>query len=354
MSESPRGAGLQDDERGPHELCSHELGHHERGGIEHSGRWVRAVQLFSASGRRPDADDPVAAIFWVTVSMAMLAGIAAIVRQLTLTGMDSQVAFFWRNFFCVVWMLPLLAVRGRSLLATQQPRLYILRVALSFASVSAFFYALSKSPIGEVTAISFLSPLFGTLFAIILLGEVVKLRRWTALIVGFVGAMVMLRPWEGLIGGGSVGLGSGQVAAVFSAMCVGIIGPLVKQLTGADDADRIVFITAALMTPFSFVPALFFWSWPTLDQWLLLVVLGLFTLLSHMSLVRGYVATDASLVMTFKFSRLPFAVLLGYIFFGETISTTTWIGAFIIFAAGIYIARREAVARREVRHAASG
>ncbi len=196
MSESPRGAGLQDDERGPHELCSHELGHHERGGIEHSGRWVRAVQLFSASGRRPDADDPVAAIFWVTVSMAMLAGIAAIVRQLTLTGMDSQVAFFWRNFFCVVWMLPLLAVRGRSLLATQQPRLYILRVALSFASVSAFFYALSKSPIGEVTAISFLSPLFGTLFAIILLGEVVKLRRWTALIVGFVGAMVMLRPWR--------------------------------------------------------------------------------------------------------------------------------------------------------------
>ena len=155
-------------------------------------------------------------------------------------------------------------------------------------------------------------------------------------------------------GGGAGGFGSGEMAALFSAMCVGIIGPLVKQLTSVDDADRIVFISAVLMTPFSLVPALFFWSWPTLDQWLLLVVLGLFTVLGHMTLVRGYVATDASLVMTFKFSRLPFAVLLGYLVFGETIAATTWLGAFVIFAAGVYIARREAIVRRVERSATDG
>ncbi len=278
--------------------------------------------------------------------MATLAGIAAIVRKLTMMGMDSQVAFFWRNFFCLVWMLPLLAVRGWSLIATAQPQLYIMRVAFSFASVSAFFYALSKISVGEATAISFLSPLFGTLFAILLLGEVVRLRRWAALLVGFAGAMIMLRPWEGGRGGLGAGLGSGELAALFSAMCVGIIGPLVKQLTGADDADRIVFVTAALMTPLSLVPALFFWSWPTGIQWLLIVLLGLFTVLGHMTLVRGYVATDASLVMTFKFSRLPFAVTLGYLFFHESIALTTWLGALIIFSVGIYIARREAELRR--------
>lgn len=318
------------------------------------GRWARTVRLFSVSGRRAVADDPVAAIFWVTVSMALLAGIATIVRKLTMMGMDSQVAFFWRNFFCVMWMLPLLAVRGRSLVATQQPRLYILRVAVSFASVSAFFYALSKITVGEATAISFLSPLFGTLFAIILLGEVVRLRRWTALIIGFAGAMVMLRPWEGWNGGAGTGFGGGEMAALFSAMCVGIIGPLVKQLTGADDADRIVFISSVMMTPISLVPALFFWGWPTIEQWLLLILLGFFTVLGHMTLVRGYVATDASLVMTLKFSRLPFAVLLGYLFFAETIAVTTWVGAFIIFAAGLYIVRREAVVVREKERAELG
>lgn len=299
--------------------------------------------LLARSGREPGESDPVAAIFWVTVSMAMLAVIAALVRYAALGGLDSQVTFFWRNVFCVMWMLPLLWRRGRSLYVTQQPRLYALRVALSFVSMSAFFYALSQIPIGKATAISFLSPLFGTLFAILLLGEVVGMRRWAALAAGFAGAMIMLLP-----GGADwlSGMGPGEVAALLSAACVGIIGPLVKQLTTADDADRIVFITSLVMAPVSLVPALFVWQWPQGDQWLVLVLLGLFAVLGHLTLVRGYVATDASLVMTFKFSRLPFAVALGYLAFGDTISTGTWIGAAIIFAAGVYIAHREALAKR--------
>lgn len=311
-------------------------------------RGNRVVRWLADSGRRAAADNPIAAILWVTASMALLAGIAALVRRLTLTGLDSQAAFFWRNVFCVIWLLPLLAIRGRSLIVTRQPKLYVLRVALSFISMSAFFYALSQIPIGKATAISFLSPLFGTLFAIVLLGETVGLRRWSALLAGFAGAMIMLRPWQGFEGAAGVGFGHGEAAALLSAICVGLIGPLVKQLTTEDDADRIVFITSVLMTPVSLIPALFAWSWPTGEQWLLLVLLGLFAVLGHMTLVRGYVATDASLVATFKFSRMPFAVVLGYLFFSETISATTWAGAAVIFAAGIYIAHREAKFKRVV------
>lgn len=318
-----------------------------------AGWWRRVAHTLTLSGRRTGQDDPIAAIFWVTVSMALLAAIAALVRYAALSGLDSQVTFFWRNFFCVVWLLPLLAVRGRSIVTTSQPRLYILRVALSFVSMSSFFYALSVISIGQATAISFLSPLFGTLFAIVLLGEVVGVRRWMALVVGFAGALVMLRPWESweaavISGGGAMGWG--EVAALVSAMCVGIIGPLVKQLTGADDADRIVFITSLMMTPLSLLPALQAWSWPSGTQWLVLMVLGLFAVLGHMTLVRGYVAAEASLVMTFKFSRLPFAVVLGYLMFGETISPSTWAGAMVIFAAGVYIARREAQAHLARKH----
>ena len=323
-------------------------------GRVHDGWWRRATRTLTLSGRRSGEDDPIAAIFWVTVSMALLAAIAALVRHASLSGLDSQVTFFWRNFFCVVLMLPLLAVRGRSLLTTSQPRLYILRVALSFVSMSSFFYALSVISIGQATAISFLSPLFGSLFAIVLLGEVVGGRRWMALLVGFAGALVMLRPWEGWVtaanSGGSA-MGWGEAAALLSAMCVGIIGPLVKQLTSADDADRIVFITSLMMTPLSLLPALHAWSWPSGTQWLVLAALGLFAVVGHMTLVRGYVAADASLVMTFKFSRLPFAVVLGYLMFGETISLATWAGALVIFAAGVYIARREAQAHRARRSA---
>ncbi|MGD9783139.1 MAG: DMT family transporter [Hyphomicrobiaceae bacterium] len=297
------------------------------------------------------SSDPLRAIALVTLSMALLAGIAALVRHASLSGLDPSVTLFWRNLFCVVWMLPLLIHRGRSLYATEQPKLYALRVAVSFLSMSAFFHALAYISIGQATAISFLSPLFATLFAILLLGEVVGPRRWLALFVGFGGAMIMLRPSASWGAGTAGGMGAGELAALLSAFCVGIIGPLVKQLTGRDDADRIVFITSVLMTPVSLVPALLVWTWPSGSQWLVLVALSLLAVLGHMTLVRAYVATDASLVATFKFSRLPFAVLIGYFAFGETIDGTTWLGAVIIFAAAAYIAHREAMVKRA---AASG
>ncbi len=291
-----------------------------------------ALKRSGDAGRR---NHPVAALVLVTASMALLVGIAAIGRSAALTGLDPLQVLFFRNFFCVVWMLPLFARRGLSLVRTGQIRLYGLRVALSLVSMMAFFQALALLPIGEVTAISFLSPLFGTLFAILLLGEHVGTRRWTALAVGFIGAMIILRP-------AGTAFGLGQVFALFSAMAVGVIGPLVKQLTTNDDADRIVFITNLIMTPLSLVPALFVWVWPPLELWWQLALMGLFAVLGHMTLVRGYAVTDASLAMTFKFSRLPFSVLVGYLAFGELIDGWTWVGAIIIFCAAAFVTRREA------------
>jgi drug/metabolite transporter (DMT)-like permease len=120
--------------------------------------------------------------------------------------------------------------------------------------------------------------------------------------------MVILRP-----AGAAFGLGHGHRQ----------VGPLVKQLTIADDADRIVFITNHVMTPLSLIPALFVWP---LALWPQLLLMGLFAVLGHMTLVRGYAVTDASLAMTLKFSRLPFAVLVGYLAFGELIDGWTWWG----------------------------
>lgn len=298
------------------------------------------ASALKASGSAGKHDHPAAAFLLVTVSMVLLVGIAAVGRSAALSGMDPAQVLFFRNFFCVVWMLPLFAWRGLSLVKTSQFRLYGTRVMLSFISMTAFFQALALLPIGEVTAINFLSPLFGTLFAVLLLGEHVGTRRWAALAVGFLGAMVILRP------AGSA-FGFGQIAALISALAIGVIGPLVKQLTATDDADRIVFITNLLLTPLSLIPALFVWTWPPLELWPLLVLMGLFAVLGHMTLVRGYAVSDASLVMTFKFSRLPFAVLLGYLAFGELIDGWTWVGAIIIFAAALYVTHREAQMARK-------
>ena len=291
-----------------------------------------ASRLGRATGE--SLSDPVAGVFWVTISMALLAGLAAFSRAAINAGLHPFEVVFLRNLFAVVMLLPLLAWRGWSLAKSEQLGLYGWRVAISLFSMLAWFYAIALIPIGEVTAISFLSPLFGTLGAIFLLGERVRIRRWTALLVGFMGAMIILRP-----AGATLGLG--QLCALLSAMSMGLTAILIKQLTAGDDPDKIVFLTNALLLPLSLVPALFVWTWPTAEVLPALLGMGVCAVLGHVALVRGYAATDASLAMTFEFSRLPFVVVIAYLAFGETIDVWTWIGALIIFASAVYITRRE-------------
>ena len=289
---------------------------------------------------RAAVSDPIAGVFWVTLSMALFAGLAVFSRQLMNAGLHPFETVFLRNTFACLLLVPLLLHRGRTLLHSTQFGLYGLRVVISLLSMQAWFYALFLIPIGEVTAISYLAPLFGTLAAIFLLGETVRARRWTALAVGFLGAMIILRPV------GST-LGVGQLCALASAGLGGLTVVLVKQLTAHDDPDKIVFLTNVLMAPLSLVPALFVWTWPTAAMLPALLGMGVCAVLGHVCLVRGFAVTDASLAMTFEFTKLPFAVGIAYLAFGETIDAWTWVGALVIFASSIYITRREARLRAQ-------
>jgi drug/metabolite transporter (DMT)-like permease len=291
------------------------------------------------------ASGPLAAIFWMTLSMALLAGLAVFARAAMDAGVPPIQVVFLRNLFACLMMLPLLYWRGASLLQSGRLSLYGVRVVLSLLSMTAWFYAMSLIPIGEVTAISYLAPVFGTLGAIFLLNEKVRLRRWTAIVVGLLGALIILRP-------GMTPLGLGQACALFTAMSMGIGAILLKQLTAVDDPEKIVLLSNLLLTPLSLVPALLVWTWPSLWAWTLVVGMGLTAMLGHITLVRGYAATDASLAMTLEFSRLPFTVALAYFAFGETIDAWTWIGAAVIFASAVYITRREARLAAERRAAA--
>lgn len=293
------------------------------------------------------ASGPIAGVFWVTISMALFAGLAAFSRAAMNAGLHPFEVVFLRNLFACLMLLPLLAWRGASLLKSSQLPLYGVRVLISLFSMQAWFYALSLIPIGEVTAISFLAPVFGTLAAIFLLGERVRLRRWTAVIVGFLGTMIILRP-------GMAPLGLGQLLAVLSAMSQGLTVIMVKQLTAGDDPDKIVFLTNLMLLPLSLVPALFVWTWPTLAALVPVLGMGLTAVLGHIALVRGYAATEASLAMTFEFSRLPFTVAVAYLAFGEIIDVWTWVGALVIFASAAYITRREAKLAAQRRAQRSG
>ncbi|MGI9383147.1 MAG: DMT family transporter, partial [Methyloligellaceae bacterium] len=129
-------------------------------------------------------------------------------------------------------------------------------------------------------------------------------------------------------------------------VAMGVSTLFIKRLTNFDDPNKIVFISASMMTPVALVPALFVWEWPELMHWPLIVLMGGLATLGHVTLTRALAASDASFVVSFDFARLPFAVLFGYLLFGEVTDVWTWVGAGVIFVATFYITRREAQLKR--------
>lgn len=294
--------------------------------------------------RRPDA---LAGISWMLLSCALLAAVAALGRHAALAGMHPFQVVFLRLLFAALALLPILAWRGPGMLRTDRLGSYLLRVALGLVAMSTWFYALAYLPVGEVTAIGFLTPLFATAGAALILGEVVRWRRWTATLVGFSGALIILRP-------GMAEVGPGTWLALVSAVVMAAATLMIKRLSDRDDSEKVVLLSLLMQTPLAAVPAMFVWQWPSLGLWLVLMAMGGLGMLGHVTLSRAFRAADASLVMGADFARLPFAVLFGYVLFGELIDLWTWIGAAVIFGASVYNARRERQVRRTENHRAGG
>lgn len=268
------------------------------------------------------------------VSCVLLSGVAALGRMIALEGVPVFQIVFLRLLFAAIALAPLFYWRGTELIHTDNLRLYSVRVVVGLIGMVLWFAALAYIPVGQVTAIGFLAPIFGTVGAALILGETVRWRRWLATIVGFLGALIILRPGVAEI---SVGMWYALAAAVGMAAA----GLLIKSLTGRDDPDKVVMISVCLQTPIMAIPAILVWEWFEPWLWAAFVAIGIVGMLGHITLTRAFRAADASLVMSLEFARLPFAVLLGFVLFGELIDLWTWIGAGVIFAASVYTAHRE-------------
>tara|TARA_A200000113_G_scaffold218021_1_gene225035 strand:- start:223 stop:1047 length:825 start_codon:yes stop_codon:yes gene_type:complete len=241
---------------------------------------------------------------------------------------------FCRLFFAFIILLPLALHAGIGAIATTQIRIYVLRSISGIIAMWMWFYAVTLIPIGEQTAFSFLAPLFTTIGAALFLGEVVRLRRWIAILIGFIGALIIIRP-------GIIELSLGHVVAIATALAFGCSMLILKHLTRKDDPLIIVFISHLIMMPLALLPALYVWEWPQFEVWMILIATGPVAVVGHVTLTKAYKLADASFVAGVDYARLPFAVLFGWILFGELSDIWTWIGASVIFGSSFYVIRRE-------------
>ena len=277
---------------------------------------------------------PLHGLFWMLVSCALLAGVAVLGRYVSLEGVPTFQIVFLRIVFAILAFTPLIIWRGSEIFRTRHIRLYASRVVVGLTGMTLWFAALAHITVGEVTAIGFLAPIIGTVGAALFLGEIVRWRRWTATLVGFVGALIILRP-------GVQSLELGPMLALGAAIGMAISGLLIKNLTGKDDPDKVVLIALCLQAPVALIPAALVWQAFEPELWWIFAAMGVTGMLGHITLTRAFRAADASLVMSLEFARLPFAVLFGFLLFGELIDLWTWVGAGVIFAAALYTARRQ-------------
>ena len=285
-------------------------------------------------------DDPSRAALWMIASGVFFVAMTAIIRHLSAT-IDPLELVFFRNLFGLLVLLPWLARHGLGSLRTRRIGLYLVRGVVGLVAMVTWFTAISMMNLADAVALSFTAPLFATIVAVFLLGEVVRARRWAAVLMGLVGAMVILRP-------GLVEVSPAAMLVLLSALAMGLSACLVKLLSRSEPVMAIVFYMVVILTPVSLVPALFVWTTPGAAELAWLLVVGGAGTLGHICMTRAFSMADATAVLPFDFLRLPLMALLGWVAFGQTLDVWTGVGAAIIIASSVYIAHREAVHRRRL------
>lgn len=283
-------------------------------------------------------------ILWVALS-GVLFSLLNVFTLIPAQHLNSYVMAFLRYFFGSLFLIPVVMQLGlyRSL-HTRRVGLHVFRGAIHTSGMMLWFVGLPLTTLASITALGFTGPIFITIGAALFLGEVVRLRRWAAVLVGFAGAMIIVRP-----GVGDLGIGALCVLAstpIFSASNL-----ISKALARTDSAHTIVIWQNIVIVICAAPVAFWFWQTPSWTDVLWFLAAGLCGTLGHLSQQNGYQLADITLLQPIGFLSLLWNALLGFFLFSQQPDIWTFVGAAVIFASAMYISHREAVRRAKVKSA---
>lgn len=276
---------------------------------------------------------------WLVSGGFIFTSNSAMIRLLSAEVEGVQTAFF-RAFFSVLLLSPMIVLGRVRPWRSKRIVGHFWRTFMGTVSMVLGFYALSLLPLADATALAFSQPLFSVVLAAVVLHEKVRWRRWTATIVGFIGVLVMARP-------GSGSLQPGAVIALLNAFSVAISVLLVRRLSDSEAPLMILTQFAIFSTLLLAGPAIWLWRWPTAFGWVLAVGISITATLGQYFWVQAFKGGEMSAVAPFDYLRLPFAVLVGWLIWGDMPVIWTYVGAAIVIASALYIAYREAQLARQ-------
>ena len=244
-----------------------------------------------------------------------------------------------RYFFTVVFTFPVMFFfYNKQLVWSDKPKLQILRGLILLCANICFFYAISIIPLAKALTLAFVAPLIVTAFSPMLLGEKVGMRRWTAVIIGFVGSLVVIRP-------GFLEINLASLAALGTGVMYGFYLIITRKLSTSDNPLLTLLLTGlvGLVAVTGVMP--FIWVNPNLSQWYMMAGIGVFACIGHLFLILSLKYADASKLAPLGYTEIIPNVIIGYYFFGNFPDNWTFLGLAIIVISGIYISRREATVK---------
>jgi drug/metabolite transporter (DMT)-like permease len=253
--------------------------------------------------------------------------------------LSAELSFFqitWaRYFFTVFFTLPLMFFFfKKNLTWSTQPKLQIFRGLTLFCANVLFFYSISIISMAKALTLAFVAPLITTALSPIFLGEKVGFRRWSAVIIGFIGSLIVIRP-------GFIEFNLASIAALGTGFFYGIYLVITRKLHSSDSPLLTLLLTGVVggIIASFIVPVV--WVNPSINQWSLLALMGIFACLGHLFLILSLKYADASKLAPFGYFEIVTNIMLGYYFFGDFPHYWTWLGLTIIICSGVYISFRE-------------
>lgn len=242
---------------------------------------------------------------------------------------------FFRNLFAMLVMLPWVLTHVNEIKQMDRVGLHLIRSLVGLVAMYLFFFSIQLIALADTVALTFSAPLFVLVGAVLFFGEKVRIRRWVATMVGFIGVLIIVQP-------GTNGFNPLFAVPLLSSLFMAGALLMVKFIARTNNPYVMVFVMTLVTTPVSFVPAVFVWTMPNAEQWAWLFALGLLGTIAHVCFTQAFKLVETSVVIPFDYLRLPFTALFAFLLFAEIPGPNLWLGAALVVGATLYIARREA------------
>ena len=244
-----------------------------------------------------------------------------------------------RYFFTVVFTLPLMLFFFKKYLVwTDKPKLQLVRGLILLTANISFFYSISVISLPKALTLAFVAPLVVTAFSPFFLGESVGYKRWTAVIIGFIGSLVVIRP-------GFVEINLASLAALGTGIMYGFYLIITRKLSTSDNPLLTLLLTGVVGALIATIFMPFLWVSPNFNQWFIMAAIGLFACIGHLFIILSLKYADASKLAPFSYFEIVTNLIIAYYFFSDFPDSWTFLGLFIIVFSGIYISRRENIVK---------